>query len=211
MRRTSNLFSWFLAIIVLLAGACSSSPRQPSPHAPDFWAQLSVDQEYTYFDTLREMWQINEVAIIGRISKVKQGRTLGGERGEAGTVDTALLEVDVREVVRGELSKDSEKKVDVEIITSSDAPLANLEEIIPDQDVLFLLQDVAKQPQPKKFDDTGVERDPNKKLYTIPTPKALFVERDGDVVTPLDPAPGPYEDSIEATTLPELADEIRSL
>lgn len=200
------------ALMILLSGCNSEGTTSSSPNdAPeDFWSALSAQQDYTYFNTLREMSEISDVSIIGQIVDIKDGRVLGGKKGEPGTVSTFLLEVEVLEVVRGELAKDSKKRVDVEIISSGDFSAEELDDLIPGQDVLLLLQDMAKQPQPEKFDDSGVDRDPDKKLYTIPTPKALFIETSDDVITPLDPPPGPYDDSIEATTLQELAEEIRS-
>lgn len=175
----------------------------------DFWSQMYMQLDYTHFETLEELWEITDVTVVGRIKSVSEGRTLGGTKGERGTLETALIRLEVDEVVTGELEKDSRKKIDIEILRSESSSIEELAESAPDEPLLLLLQNTAKQPKAHEIDESGVEREPGKTLYTIPTPKALFIERDDDVVTPLDPAEGPYEDSIEATTLPELADEIR--
>ncbi len=202
-------------VALLLPIACTD--RAPGARSPvqdsdvDFWRGMTVQATWTYFETLREMWEISDVAVIGRIVAVREGRTLGGRRGERGTQTTALVQVRVDELVRGDLADDSRRIVDVEIWRANDVPIEEVAAEAPNEPILLLLQDVARQPQPREVDDTVVVREPGKTLYTIATPKALFIERRNDVVTPLDPHPGPYEDSIEASTLPELAAEIRSL
>lgn len=201
-------------VVLLMVAGCARNFDDAAPPASesggDFWAGMRVQATWTYFETLREMWNISDVAIIGRIVAVREGRTLGGQRGERGTQTTALVQVQLDELVRGDLANDSRRIVDVEIWRANDVPIEEVAAEAPNQPILLLLQDVAGQPKPREVDDSAVIREPGKTLYTIPTPKALFIERGDDVVTPLDPHPGPYEDSIEATTLPELAAEIRS-
>ena len=201
-------------VAVLVAAGCAARNSDAGPPASQsdvgFWAGMRVQATWTYFESLREMWEISDVTIVGRIIAVREGRTLGGQRGERGTQTTALLQIQLDEMVRGQLANDSRRIVDVEIWRANDVPIEEVAAKAPNEPILLLLQDVAGQPKPREVDDSAVIREPGKTLYTIPTPKALFIERGDDVVTPLDPQPGPYEESIQATTLPELAAEIRS-
>lgn len=212
---TRRGLSLCLAVMIFLAPAscAADDPRSPSAQepgrAPDFWDLMHLKQDFTYFDTLCGMWKINEVALIGPIRTITEGRTLGGQRGEPGTIDTALVRIQVDEVVRGDLANDSRRIVDIEIWRPESSSPEELAASRPNEPLLVMLQDTAKQPQPEEADDSAVVREPGKTLYTIPTPKALFIEQSGEVFTPLDPQPGPYEESISATTLDGLAEEIR--
>jgi hypothetical protein len=84
-----------------------------------------------------------------------------------------------------------------------------LSQVVPSESVLVLLQQASPALAGLEIDESGAERDPGKSLYLPPTTKGFFVELEQDVVTALDTTPGPSEESIEATTLGELAEEIR--
>jgi len=134
---------------------------------------------------------------------------LVGRKGGA-TAESIIAEFNVDEVIEGEPADDSKVRIDIELFKPSLVDVGDLADAVPKQPVLVLLQEASQELMGVKIDESGAERDPDKTLYLPPTTKAIFIKLEGDVVTPLDMTPGPFEKSIGATSLEELADEIRS-
>lgn len=171
MRFSSRSVVAAACVVLLVAAGCagrnSDAGASASQSDVGFWAGMRVQATWTYFETLREMWEISDVTIIGRIIAVREGRTLGGQRGERGTQTTALVQIQLDELVRGELANDSRRIVDVEIWRANDVPIEEVAVKVPNEPILLLLQDVAGQPKPREVDDSAVIREPGKTLYTI--------------------------------------------
>lgn len=179
----------------------------------DFYSSLRLTRlSYEPFLTLDEFLEISDAVVVGRFENVAMGRVIGGKRGERGTAEMILVTVEVSDVVAGELPPEDETSLHLELPKPRLVSVAELREALPKrQDVLLVLQDLSKLPPLSEVDESGVERDRNKALYTVPTPKGLFVA-DNDhaaVVTPLDDAPGQFDSHLSARNIVELAEEIR--
>lgn len=218
MRRFRSLARTLAAVgLAALVAAGCGGPDSSDPTSTiefkgffdSFHRGLHVD--YQVFDSLEEMVSISDAVVIGEIESVRQGRTLGGRRGERGTIDTLLLWTSVTEVVRGELHPSSRNVVEVEVFQPEIGSVEELHDARPEGPMLFILQDTAGQSQPSEVDDSGADHGPGKPIYTIPTLKAAFIEREGGITTPFDLTRSAYDDSIEARTLDELAEEIRRM
>jgi hypothetical protein len=207
-----------LAISLLFVVACGA-PSNPAAHNPqseqratgEFWQLMNQQSlDYEYFETLEALWNVSDVALIGHLTDIKNGRGLGGRKGELATAETVIAKFKVDEVVRGDLAEDSKANVDIELFKSSLVAVEDLAEAAPSESVLILLQRASPALAGVEIDESGAQRDPGKTLYLPPTTKGLFIELEDDIATPLDTTPGPFEESIKAMTLEELAEEIRS-
>lgn len=202
-------------VTLLLFGACGSpspsSPAQSDPSSTESFWDLMADEglDYVQFENVRAVWETSEVAVIGRIIRVSRGRSFGGPPGSALNVPTVLATVEVSEVVRGRLEPANQRLLYLELIVPSLVTPEQLAQTVPTEPLLVFLVITNQTMTKTEIDETGVVRDKRKTLFTIPSTKGLFVERHGDLVTPLDTTPSPYDDSYEANTLAELAEEIR--
>lgn len=198
---------------VLVSGACGTAGNNPGAARSDadFWSlinRLAVD--YEYHEALEALWDDSEVAVIGHMKNVREGRGLGGQKGEDVTTETVIVTFQVDELVRGDLNNDSRRIVDLELRRPSLVDVNELNDATPGDRMLLLIYDQAGTLPNVEIDESGADRDPGKTLYALTTHKALFIEGDGGLETPLDPTPGEFESSFEARTIDELAEEIRS-
>jgi hypothetical protein len=203
-------------ILGCAALACAGEPG-PSvgepPASRGFFDSFvrGVNADFMTFGSLREMVEISDVVVIGRIERVGDGRTFGGRRGERGTVDTLILHVRVDEVVRGDLERASREIAEIEVLRPEVGSVEELHAQKPDEPLLFILQDTADQPQAAQIDDSGADHSEGKRIYTVPTFKGAFIDDERGLRTPFDPSLTRYDRSVHARTLEELADEIREM
>ncbi len=100
--------------IVFGLTACGSSATTSGAqeHDADLWMlmnQLAVDFEY--HETLEALWKDSDAAVIGHMKNVREGRGLGGKKGEDVTTETVIVTFQVTELVRGDLNEDSRRIV----------------------------------------------------------------------------------------------------
>lgn len=203
-----------VSAVVFVSGACGApegTSGRSSP-GPSFWSlinRLAVD--YEYHDTLQALWGDSDVAVIGHMKNVREGRGLGGKKGQDVTTESVIVTFQVDEVVRGQLNPDSRRIVDLELRRPSLVSVNELDDATPDDRMLLLIYDQAGTLPNVEIDESGAERDPGKTLYALTTHKALFIEHDSGLTTPLNTTPGPFEESFDARTIDELAQEIRGV
>ena len=200
------------AISLLIAFTWFSLLEPPNRRVePDFFSSLaSIRLSYEPFSTLEEYLDIAHVSVIGRLEDVSLGRAVGGERGQRGTSERVLIRVRVLEVVSGSLPSEDRDDLHLELLKPHLVSVSELDASLPKQDVLLILQDLTNIWKPSVVDERGVQRDPHRALYSPPTPKGLFIEREGHVITPLDEAPGQFDSGLAARNLEELAAAIRA-
>lgn len=200
-------------LFVALAAGCGAPRTSGGSSAAteeSLW-ELLTQQALDFEDhaTLRSLWEASDTAELGIIRNVREGRGLGGKKGEGHTIETVIFTFEVVEHVRGELARDSRRVVDIEWMRPHLVSVEELDDSVPDEQMLVLLKDTEGTMPNVAVDDSGAQRDPGKTLYTLTTSKALFIEHEDRLLTPLDLTPAPFDQSYEAT-LHELADEIRA-
>jgi hypothetical protein len=211
LRRRSTLL--FLALAVAAAGCAAprTSAGSAAPGKQDFWELLTQQSlDYEYHPTLQSLWEASDTAEIGTIRNVREGRGLGGKKGQGHAISTVILTFEIMEHVRGDLAADSRRIVDIEWMRPDLVSVRELNDAAPHDHMLVLLKDTAGTMPDVEIDESGADRDPGKTLYTLTTSKALFIEVEDGLLTPLDSTPDAFDESYEATTLQELAEEIRS-
>lgn len=210
-RRATGVAASLLLISGMLTGVVllnegDRPPRQPQEARQGFFASLADQGDYEPFESLEEFVSISDVVVIGTFEDVSQGRSSAAR----GAFDSVLITVALSEIVRGDLPASDRETLVLELPKPRLTPLAELRESLPDAPVLLILQDIARYPSQKPVnDDAG--NDSSKTTYLLPTPKGLFIEREGRVFTPLDDSPAQFDSRIEAKDLDELADAIRAL
>lgn len=211
-RRTRLILTGIVSLLCLSACGSPASTTGSSGHDESFWTlinRLAVDFEY--HETLEDLWGDSDAAVIGHMKNVREGRGIGGKKGEDVTTETVIVTFRVEELVRGDLNEDSREIIDLELRRPSLVSVKELNDATPHDRMLLLIYDQAGTMPRVEIDESGAEREPGKTLYALTTHKGLFIEEDGALVTPLDPTPGEFESSFEARTIDELAQEIRSL
>lgn len=203
-----------IALFVACGAPASTEPQQvpEEEQQQDFWDLMNEHSiDYDYHPTLRSLWEASDAAIIGQILEAREGRGFGGRKGGPRTVESVLLRVRVDELVRGELDRQSTRFLQLELLRPPLVSVRDLNATLPADRMVLLVHDAASVlPDNVEIDETGAEREGGT-IYTVPSLKAIFIERDAELATPLDETPGEFERSYSATTLEELAEEIRQL
>ncbi|MGH2750140.1 MAG: hypothetical protein ACRDK3_04610 [Actinomycetota bacterium] len=206
----------WICVLLLVLGSCGA-PQVDSEQGGveadgDFFQLLRrIAVEYEVYDSLEELLKGADVAVIGVIESIDTGRALGAGRDQPEAVETFLITVRVQELVSGDLPSDSQELLDLELYKPSLVSLQDVRRAKPETPLLLVLTDTANLPQPSPVDDSDVDREPGKSLFTIPSDTAIFVERANEVLTPLSPSVDAVDRSVKATSLQELAAQIRSL
>lgn len=199
------------AISMAVVDADKPTPSDPALQEDFFAALRAVEDKHLSFSTLESYLELSQVVVIGRFESVGQGRVIGDPDGDRGALETVLVRVQPSELVTGELAKRDREIIELELANPRDVSVDELESALPDEDVLLILRDITDQPQPKIVDESGFEHDPDKSLFTLPTPKGLFIEEDERVITPLDESRGQFDEKLDVGSLGELADHIRGI
>jgi hypothetical protein len=174
-----KIWARFLLAMALIAVACGT-PNNTSAHNPqaerraggEFWQLMNQQSlDYEYFETLEDLWNVSDVALIGHLTDIRKGRGLGGSKGDLATAETVIAKFRVDEVVRGNLAEDSRANADVELFKPSLVTVDELSQAVPSESVLVLLQRASPALAGVEVDESGAERDPGKSLYLPPTTK----------------------------------------
>lgn len=212
-------FSCVLAVLAIPAVACASDAsnleargqhqHQHGYQTSEFFELFrGLHLDYIAHKNLTEMLRLADVVVTGRVSDVKEGRVIGSMRDERGGLRTAVLIIEVEELVAGHSADDSKTQIQVEVFRPVLTSIEALKESMPTELLLFSLVDLSRNPKTDVQDTTGATYDLNKSVYAMPTPKGAFMEVQG-IVTPFDPEPAELNRSIKATTMAELVEEVR--
>lgn len=144
-------------------------------------ALLPVD--YEPFADLQAMAASSVIIVEGVISEFEEGRTVGGQKGERGTLDSAIARVEVSEVVKGPVAVG--ETIDVEVYRPELFPLADMQRTMPTYVIMFFLRDTAAGPQPQEVDESGVVRDASKALYGLVSLQGWIVDIGEQLDSPL--------------------------
>ena len=166
---------WIIAfLIAVFVAACSGSPQAQSENIERDFAQIlqtGVRYDYDPFDSPEAQRDAADLVVLGTITKVVPGRTLGDGRSRT----QANLVVDVLEVVRGAAVADM---VYVEIDLPTGVSAAELDDAAPRGRLLLFLDD--------RTDIDGIDGEEGRPIDAsiyAPFVQGMIIETDGTWVS----------------------------
>ena len=213
-RRIAVLFASYLSVaLASCGGAPPPSPGGTSLVQHPFYGEFrGASFNFDPFPSVEAITKSSTTVISGHLLSVGEGRTRGGKHGERGTLASALMRVQVEEVLHGTIEP-ADAIVQVEVFRPKLASIAEMSKNRPEGRLVLFLSDTAGLKPAATVDETGVDLDRSRPLYILNGGgQAYLAQFGGQVVAPLLLGEVPqYLASAEPDDLDDLAELISTV
>lgn len=185
VRRRASAAGVVAALLVASGCGDSDAPSHEPPRGDPGFALDGFD--YDPVNGPKALAGISDLAVEGRISEFSSGRSYGDPKVDGLAHETAVMTVAVDRVHLGELPKDAEDNVYIELLGAEDPDTVAKALPVGSRTLLYLAELAPEGVVPGPVTDQGAGLAAGQPLFAFANPQGLLLEVEGGVSQPAAP------------------------